>query len=79
MEWLLILSLGITGVEPPPPVPYPSRDECVVVAKKIAAENNWIYFMEMGPDSQKLEPGVLRPSVLCILAEWYNRPSMRKK
>lgn len=74
MEWLLFLSLGVIGVESPPPVDYATRTECVEAAKKIAGEYKWIHYLEMGPDALKVEPGVFRPSVHCEPAEWSKNP-----
>ena len=77
MEWLLFLSLGVVGVESPPPVAYSTHTECVEAAKKIAGENKWIYYLEMDPGALKVEPGVYRPSVHCEPAEW--REKSRRK
>ncbi len=77
MEWLLILSLGIVEVESPPPVKYTDRRECVAAAKRIAAENKWIYYIEVGPETFKAEPGVIRPNVRCEPADWSKRPTTK--
>lgn len=74
MEWLLILSLGIVGVESPPPVVYVDRKECVTTAKRIAAENKWLHYLEVGAETLKVEPGVFRPNVRCEPAEWSKSP-----
>ena len=74
MEWLLIINLGIVGVESPPPVAYTYENECVEAAKKIAGDYNWIHYMEIGPNTLKVEPGVFRPTVHCEPAEWKKNP-----
>lgn len=70
MEWLPILALGIVGVESPPPVIYGDQKTCVVAAKRIAAENKWLHYMEVGPETKKVEPGVFRSTVYCRPAKW---------
>ena len=74
MEWLLIINLGLVGMESPPPVFYADQKECVEVAKKIAGENNWLYYMEIGPNTLRAEPGVFRPTVFCKPAKWRIKP-----
>ncbi|MCH7936856.1 MAG: hypothetical protein IH994_07175 [Proteobacteria bacterium] len=74
MEWLLFLSLGVIGVESPPPVAYSTRTECVEAAKKITGENKWLHYLEIEPGALKAEPGVLRPTVSCKPAEWSKNP-----
>ena len=70
MEWLLIVYLGLVGVESPPPVIYADRENCVQMAKKIAGENKWLYYQEMGPETHRTEPAVFRPTVFCKPAKW---------
>jgi len=74
MEWLLIFNLWVTDLSNPPPTPYPSRTECVEAAKKIAGEYKWLYYLEIGPDTLKVEPGVFRSTVRCEPAEWTKNP-----
>jgi len=70
MEWLLIIGLGIAGVESPQPVIYADRGKCVETAKKIAAENKWLYYLDLGPEALRFEPSVFRPTVYCLPTEW---------
>lgn len=74
MEWLLFISLGLVGVESPPPVIYGDRKTCVAAAKRIAAENKWLHYLEVGAETLKVEPGVFRPNVSCEPAEWSKKP-----
>ena len=74
MEWLLIIGLGIAGVEKPPPVIYADRKECVQMAKKIAAENKWLYYLEVGSETLRAEPSVFRPTVYCKPTNWRKSP-----
>ncbi|MCH7935749.1 MAG: hypothetical protein IH994_01495 [Proteobacteria bacterium] len=40
------------------------------MAKKIAGENKWLYYQEMGPETHRTEPAVFRPTVFCKPAKW---------
>jgi len=74
MEWLLVLHLGIFEIPPPLPLAFPSREECVGMARKIAGQHKWIHYFDVSQYALKAEPGVYHPTVHCQPADWRKSP-----